>query len=68
MSRLVRVGDSVRHAQAFGLARRIQRAAKLRTRHRAGCLVMCESIAEILIFGGPGIENIDFWCSGDRKY
>ena len=35
MSRLVRVSDSVRHAQAQGLARRIQRAAKLRTRHRA---------------------------------
>ena len=32
---LIRVWDSVRHAQAIGLARRIQRAAKLRTRHRA---------------------------------
>ena len=31
----VRVWDSVRHAQAQGLARRIQRAAELRTRHRA---------------------------------
>ena len=31
----VRVSDSVRHAQAQGLARRIQCAAKLRTRHRA---------------------------------
>ena len=31
----VRIKDSVRHAQAYGLARRIQRAAKLRTRHRA---------------------------------
>ena len=41
MSRKVRVSDSVRHAQAQGLARRIQRAAKLRTRHRAGCLVIC---------------------------
>ena len=30
----VRVWDSVRHAQAQGLARRIQRAAELRTRHR----------------------------------
>ena len=35
MSRLVRVSDSVRHAQAQGLARRIHRAAELRTRHRA---------------------------------
>ena len=35
MSRLVRVWDSVRHAQAQGLARRIQRAAMLRPRHRA---------------------------------
>ena len=35
MSRLVRVSDSVRHAQAQGLARRIQSAAKLRVRHRA---------------------------------
>ena len=34
----VRVSDSVRHAQAFGLARRIQRTGKLRTRHRAWCL------------------------------
>ena len=34
----VRVSDSVRHAQAQGLARRIQSAAKLRTRHRAWCL------------------------------
>ena len=32
---LLRVWDSVRHAQAQGLARRIQRAAELRTRHRA---------------------------------
>ena len=31
MSRLVRVSDSVRHAQAQGLARRIHRAAKLRS-------------------------------------
>ena len=31
----VRVWDSVRQAQSFGLARRIQRAAELRTRHRA---------------------------------
>ena len=23
---------------------------------------------KILIFGAPGTENIDFWCSGDRKY
>ena len=35
MSRLVRVSDFVRHAQAQGLARRIQSAAKLRSRHRA---------------------------------
>ena len=27
--------DSICHAQAIGLARRIQRAAKLRPRHRA---------------------------------
>ena len=33
----VRVSDSVRHAQARGLARRIQSAAELRTRHRAWC-------------------------------
>ena len=33
--RRIRVWDSVRHAQAQGLARRIQRAAKLRPRHRA---------------------------------
>ena len=39
MSRLVRVSDSVRHAQAQGLARRIQSATKLRTRHRAVCLI-----------------------------
>ena len=32
---LVRVQNSVRHAQAQGLARRIHRAAELRTRHRA---------------------------------
>ena len=32
---LIRVWDSIRHAQAEGLARRIQRAAELRTRHRA---------------------------------
>ena len=31
---LLRVWDSVRHAQAQGLARRIQSAAELRTRHR----------------------------------
>ena len=31
----VRVWDFIRHAQAQGLARRIQRAAELRTRHRA---------------------------------
>ena len=35
----VRVWDFVRHAQAQGLARRIQSAAKLRTRHRAWCLM-----------------------------
>ena len=35
MSRRFRVWDSVRHAQAYGLARRIQCAAKLRSRHRA---------------------------------
>ena len=23
---------------------------------------------KILIFGAPGRENIDFWCSRDRKY
>ena len=33
--KVVRVWDSVRHAQAQGLARRIHHAAKLRTRHRA---------------------------------
>ena len=32
--------DSVRHAQAQGLARRIQSAAELRTRHRAWWLVI----------------------------
>ena len=31
MSRMVRVSDFVRHAQAQGLARRIQSAAELRT-------------------------------------
>ena len=35
MRRNIRVWDSVRHAQAIGLARRIQSAAELRTRHRA---------------------------------
>ena len=35
MRRRFRIWDSVRHAQAYGLARRIQRAAKLRPRHRA---------------------------------
>ena len=35
MRRNIRVWDSVRHAQAIGLARRIQSAAKLRPRHRA---------------------------------
>ena len=35
IGRLVRVSDSVRHAQAQGLARRIHSAAKLRSRHRA---------------------------------
>ena len=33
--RRMRVWDSVRHAQAQGLARRIQSAAELRSRHRA---------------------------------
>ena len=23
---------------------------------------------KILVFGGPGTENIGFWWSGDRKY
>ena len=23
---------------------------------------------KILVFSGPGTENIDFWWSGDRKY
>ena len=41
MSRLVRVWDSVRHAQAQGLARRIQSAAKLRSRHRAWQSAIC---------------------------
>ena len=41
MSRLVRVGNSVRHAQAQGLARRIQSAAKLRSRHRAWQSAIC---------------------------
>ena len=36
----MRVWDSVRHAQAQGLARRIQIAAELRTRHRAWWLVI----------------------------
>ena len=35
MRRKIRVWDSVRHAQAQGLAQRIQCAAKLRVRHRA---------------------------------
>ena len=35
MRRNIRVSDSVRHAQAQGLARRIQSAAELRIRHRA---------------------------------
>ena len=47
----------------------IQRAAKLRTRHRAGCLVICLSIADrVLVFSGPGTEKIEFWCSWERKY
>ena len=25
-------------------------------------------LQKILIFIAPAIENIDFWCSGDRKY
>ena len=35
MRRNIRVWDSVRHAQAIGLARRIFSAAMPRTRHRA---------------------------------
>ena len=35
MRRRFRIWNSVRQAQSFGLARRIQRAAKLRPRHRA---------------------------------
>ena len=37
----VRVSDCVRHAQAQGLARRIQSAAKLRSRHRALQSAIC---------------------------
>ena len=33
--KVVRIWNFIRHAQAQGLARRIQRAAELRTRHRA---------------------------------
>ena len=44
---------------------RIQSAAKLRTRHRAGCLVFPRQ--KILIFHALGTENIDFWCSRDKN-
>ena len=37
----MRVWDSVRHAQAQGLARRIQSAAELRSRHRAWEFAIC---------------------------
>ena len=49
----------------------VQCAAKLRTRHRAGCLVIrkrlrTESIESYSL--AIGKENIEFWCSGNRKY
>ena len=38
---------------------KIQRAAKLRSRHRARCLVNLYRLWTV---------SIDFWCSGHRKY
>ena len=43
----MRVWDSVRHAQAQGLARRIQSAAERRARHRA-CPVCAQGALRII--------------------
>ena len=47
---MIRVWNSTRHAQAQGLARRIQCAAELRTRHRA-------HVSPFYLLAFPFLEN-----------
>ena len=70
--RRTRVWESVRHAQAQGLARRIQSAAELRTRQRAKSKVSKQKSKyqkywilvvrreKILNLSGPERESIEF--------
>ena len=66
MRRNIRVWDSVRHAQAIGLARRIQCAAKLRPRHRAKTKSSRDAIC--LVRGPAGVFKNKAWRVLNRGF